>query len=101
MATVFIPSLLRDLTGGIQDVSVPGETVREIIDALEQTYPGLKDRLCDEGRIRPNIALVVDGLRSSQGLRTRVEASSEVHFVPAISGGTAVNCTALDGTSLN
>ena len=101
MATVFIPSLLRDLTGGIQDVNVPGETVREIIDALERTYPGLKDRLCDEGRIRPNIALVVDGLRSSQGLRTRVDVNSEVHFVPAISGGTAASCTALGGTSLN
>ncbi len=89
MATVFIPSLMRDLTGGIVEVNVPGTTVREIIDALEKTYPGIRDRLCDEGggRIRPNIALVVDGLRSAQGLRAAVSEESEIHFVPAISGG--------------
>lgn len=68
-------------------MNVPGGTLREVIDALERTYPGLKERLCDEDRIRPNIAVVVDGLRSAQGLRTRVTETSEVHFVPAISGG--------------
>ena len=87
MATIFIPSLLRDLTGGITETNVPGGTLREVIDALDRTYPGLKERLCDEDRIRPNIAVVVDGLRSAQGLRTRVNDTSEVHFVPAISGG--------------
>ena len=87
MATVFIPSLLRDLTGGITELEVPGATLREVIDALEQKYPGLRERLCDAERIRPNIAVVVDGRRSAQGLRTRLEQSSEVHFVPAISGG--------------
>jgi molybdopterin synthase sulfur carrier subunit len=87
MATVFIPSLLRDLTGGITELEVPGATLREVIDALEQKYPGLQERLCDADRIRPNIAVVVDGRRSAQGLRTRLEPTSEVHFVPAISGG--------------
>ena len=87
MATIFIPSLLRDLTGGITETNVPGRTLREVIDALDRTYPGLKERLCDEDRIRPNIAVVVDGLRSAQGLHTRVNDTSEVHFVPAISGG--------------
>jgi molybdopterin synthase sulfur carrier subunit len=87
MASVFIPSLLRDLTGGITEMSVPGGTLREVIDALELTYPGMKQRICDDYRIRPNIAVVVDGLRSAQGLRTRVTEKSEIHFVPAISGG--------------
>ena len=87
MAVVWIPSLMRDLTGGITDVNVPGETVREIVDNLERTYPGIKERLCEDDRIRPNVAVVIDGLRTSQGLRQRVSPTSEVHFVPAISGG--------------
>jgi molybdopterin converting factor small subunit len=87
MATVWIPSLLRDLTGGLSEISIAGETVRELIDQLEAQYPGMRERLCDEERIRPNIAVVVDGTRSRQGLRQRVGENSEVHFVPAISGG--------------
>ena len=90
MAVVYIPSLLRNLTGNIEKVNVPGKTVRDIIDTLEEMYPGIRDRLCDienGGRVRPNIALIVDGVRSANGLRTTVNPDSEVHFVPAIQGG--------------
>lgn len=87
MAKVWIPSLLRDMTGGLSEFDVPGETVREIIDRLDETHPGIKDRLCQDGQLRPNIAVVVDGVSNRQGVRARLEATSEVHFVPAISGG--------------
>ena len=90
MATVWIPSLLRNLTGGLAEVSASGSSVREVIDALEQKYPGIKARLLtDEGRLKPNIALVVDGVNSKQGLRHPISATSEVHFVPAMAGGNA------------
>ncbi len=87
MARVWIPSLLRDLTGGISEMTVPGQTIREVIDSLEARFPGLRERLCEQEHIRPNIAVVVDGIRSNQGLRERLDEDSEVHFVPAISGG--------------
>ena len=87
MALVWIPSLLRDLTGGEAQVTVPGETVQQLITSLEKTYPGLKARLCEEGQLRPNIAVVVDGQVSSQRMRHRLNKTSEVHFLPAISGG--------------
>jgi len=87
MAKVWIPSLLRDMTGGLSEFDVPGETVREIIDRLDDIHPGIKDRLCQDGRLRPNIAVVIDGVTSRQGLRAKLGDSSEVHFVPAISGG--------------
>lgn len=87
MARVWIPSLLRDLTGGISEMTVPGQTIREVIDSLEARFPGLRERLCEQEHIRPNIAVVVDGIRSNQGLRERLGEDSEVHFVPAISGG--------------
>jgi len=90
VAIVWIPSLLRSLTGGLSEVRASGATVREVIEALEQTHPGLKARLVGEdGRLKPNLALVVDGVNSKQGLRHPVDENTEVHFVPAMSGGRA------------
>jgi molybdopterin synthase sulfur carrier subunit len=87
MAVVWIPALLRDLTGGEAQVVVPGETVRQLIANLENAYPGIEERLCDEDRLRPNIAVVVDGQVSRQRMRHKLAETSEVHFLPAISGG--------------
>ncbi len=87
MAVVWIPALLRDLTNGEARATVPGETVRQVIANLEQAYPGIEARLCDEGRLRPSIAVVVDGKVSTQRMRHRLTEVSEVHFLPAISGG--------------
>ncbi len=87
MARVWIPALLRGMTGGQSEIEVAGETVGALIDQLEARYPGIRERLVEAGRLRPNIAVVVDGTRSRQGLRQPVSEQSEVHFVPAISGG--------------
>lgn len=87
MATVWIPALLRDLTGGRETLAVPGETVRQLIDNLDAAYPGMRERLCQDGRLRPGLAVVVDGEVSRQGLRRRLDEGSEVHFLPALSGG--------------
>jgi sulfur-carrier protein len=87
MPVVFIPALLRDLTNGEESIHLPGQTVREVVEQLEQRYPGIKERLYDGGHLRPGIAVVVDGVVSRQRLRHRLEEASEVHFLPAISGG--------------
>jgi molybdopterin synthase sulfur carrier subunit len=87
MARIWIPPLLRDLTGGQAEVDAPGATLRDVLDALEQAHPGLRDRLCADGRIRPSLAVVVDGAPSRQGLRQALTDASEVHFVPAVVGG--------------
>ena len=87
MPVVGIPSLLRDLTNGQKTVSVEGETVRQVIENLEQRFPGLQERLCDGDRLRPGIAVIVDGSTSALKLRQRVQTSSEIHFVISISGG--------------
>lgn len=50
MARVFIPVPLRELTAGQTEVEVQvepeGTTVRAVVDALEERYPGIKARLC-------------------------------------------------------
>jgi molybdopterin converting factor small subunit len=87
MAIVWIPSLLRDLTGGKGQVTVSGETVRQVIGNLDNIYPGVQNRLCEGDQLRPNISVVVDGRVSTQRMRHQLGENSEVHFLPAISGG--------------
>jgi molybdopterin synthase sulfur carrier subunit len=87
MATVWIPSLLRDLTAGQETVTIPGATVGQVIDALDRAYPGVKGRLCDAGGLRPGIAVAVDTAVARLGLLQPVGPQSEVHFLPAIGGG--------------
>jgi molybdopterin synthase sulfur carrier subunit len=84
---VWIPSQLRDLTNGQQSVSVAGDTVRTAIEHLETQFPGIKERLCDGDKIRPNISVLVDGHVTHLKIRERLKETSEVHFVVAISGG--------------
>jgi sulfur-carrier protein len=87
VAVVWIPSLLQSLTDGADKVVVSGATVGEIIDNLEACFPGVKDRLVDDGEIRPHIAVAIDGDVSPEGLEQDVRESSEIHFIPALSGG--------------
>ena len=78
---------MRDLTGGEERVSVPGETVGQVIDALDVAYPGIKRRLCQGDRLDPAIAVFVDGRIARLGLSEGVAEGSEVRFLPAVGGG--------------
>ena len=88
MAVVWVPALLRDLTGGQARVEAPGATVRQVIASLEAAYPGFRGRLCEGDDINPHFAVVVDGQVSRLRMLEPVREDSEVHFVPAIHGGT-------------
>tara|TARA_Y100000590_G_scaffold81751_1_gene91002 strand:- start:24890 stop:25180 length:291 start_codon:yes stop_codon:yes gene_type:complete len=87
MATVFIPSLMQKLTEGHQKVEISGANIREIVENLEQEYPGTKERLVDGYKIKPNISVAIDGEVSPLGILEKVKNDSEVHFLPAIGGG--------------
>ena len=87
MPTIFIPTPLRDITGGKTSVTVTASSVREAIQSLEAEFPGVKDRLCEGEKVRPNISVLVDGHVSHLKMRERLREESEVHFVIAISGG--------------
>jgi molybdopterin synthase sulfur carrier subunit len=87
MPVVWIPALLRDLTGGLDKVNVPGMTVREVIEHMDERYPGIMARLYEEDRLRPNLAVVIDGVVSQKRLRHPVTEDNEIHFLSVISGG--------------
>jgi molybdopterin synthase sulfur carrier subunit len=88
--TVRVPSALLSRTGNHRSVTVVGGTVREIIDALERDYPGLRFNVCHEtGEIRPyvNIFVQAENVRYLQGLDTPVRAGTTVHIVHSVAGG--------------
>ena len=87
MATVYIPTMLLPVTSGVKQVQVEASNVRQLINGLEEQFPGIKDRLVEDNEVRSNLAVSIDGEIARMGLLERVRENSEVHFVPAISGG--------------
>ena len=80
---------MRKLTDGEANITLSGATVREVIDNLESRYPGMKERLCEEGRLKPGIAVYINGLLTRGSILERVDTDAEIHFLPAIGGGMA------------
>jgi molybdopterin synthase sulfur carrier subunit len=80
---------MQYLTGGQQKVQVAGRTIRQVVDNLERTFPGLKAQLYDaeEDVVMPGMAVIVDGETSQLGLLEHVQEDSEIHFLPALGGG--------------
>ncbi len=78
---------MRSLSNNRDQLVVPGTTLREVVANLEQECPGIRERLFQDGKIKPGIAIAIDGVVNTKGLGVPVQADSEIHFVPAISGG--------------
>ena len=87
MATVWVPSLMRALTGGKESVTAPGETVGQVIAAMDDAYPGITGRLCQGDQLDPAIVAYVDGRIARLGLSEAVEEQSEIHFLSVVAGG--------------
>jgi molybdopterin converting factor small subunit len=87
MANVFIPALLRKLTGGKDRTQATGATLREVIDDLERQFPGFRERVVENGDLARSVAVSIDGEVITGGLSESVPPNGEVHFVPAIAGG--------------
>jgi len=87
MATVLLPrSLLALFPGAARRNEVDGPSVAALLEALDATVPGLRDRLVEAGpRLRPHINVFVDG--SPADLATPVGEAAVVHVLPAVSGG--------------
>ena len=86
---VRIPTPLRTLTGGKEEVPAAGKNVREVIDDLERNYPGIKERLCDDKGVRRfvNIYQNEEDIRFLDGLDTAIKDGDSISVVPAIAGG--------------
>lgn len=89
-ATVRIPTPLRPLAGGADEVAAAGGTVGEVLNALGAQHDGLLERILDaEGQLRNfvNVYLGEANIRSLDGLDSAVGEGSTIHIVPAVAGG--------------
>ena len=88
--SVRIPTVLRSYTGGAKEVVAQGETLAEVLDHLEQRYPGIKGRILDDqGSIRRFVNVYVgnDDVRFSDALATSTPDGAKVAVIPAVAGG--------------
>src|SRR2546427_13229891 len=88
--TVILPHVLRAKIGNLKSVTAAGSTIREIIDALDHDFPGLRFNVCHEtGELRPyvNIFLDREDIRYLQGLDTPVRTGANIHILQSVAGG--------------
>lgn len=87
---VRVPATLRALTAGESEVAVEGSTVAAVINNLEDSHPGFKERILDDaGELRRFVNLFVsdDDVRFLNGLATEVTKGETLSIVPAVAGG--------------
>jgi sulfur-carrier protein len=84
---VRIASPLRSYTGNASSVIADGTTVAELIDDLDDRYPGLAFRIVDEqGGLRPHMVVWI-GRERCRDLATTLDGIDEVVIMQALSGG--------------
>jgi molybdopterin synthase sulfur carrier subunit len=87
---VLIPTPLQKFTNNEAKIECEGGNIVELLDALEDRYPGIKSRLCDDsGELRRFINFYVNNedIRFLDGATTVLNDGDEVSIVPAVAGG--------------
>lgn len=87
---VRIPTPLRKITQGKDEVEAEGANVTEVLADLEKNYPGLKERICeDDGTLRRfvNLYLNDEDIRFKENMETALSDGDELSIIPAIAGG--------------
>jgi molybdopterin/thiamine biosynthesis adenylyltransferase/molybdopterin converting factor small subunit len=87
---VYIPTPFRRLTGNRTHIQASGANVAEVLENLDQTYPGFRSLLfneCNEVPAHINIYLNNREIHGLQGTATSVADGDELAVIPAIAGG--------------
>jgi sulfur-carrier protein len=87
--TLRIPTVLRRLTGGADELPAQGGTVGEIFAEVGREHQDFLSRITEGGEVRPFLNVFVNGddIRFAQGLQTPVKDGDEVSIIPSIAGG--------------
>jgi molybdopterin converting factor small subunit len=85
--SVLLPrALLALFPDAEREIEITARTVGDVIAALDERWPGMRDRLCDSTpRVRRHINVFVEGQRAA--LDTPVRSGTKVYILTAISGG--------------
>ena len=78
---VLVSSLCGRYTGGVKEFEIEATTLRGVIKALEQRFPGLGEHLEEETTV------AIDGEIYEVGYSYPLRPGCEVFFIPKIEGG--------------
>ena len=87
---VILPRPLRSHAGGVSQLDVESDTVAQVLQVLEETYPGLSPHLrSEDGTLLPKVNLYVNDehVRYLQGVQTVLQDGDQVYIVPLVMGG--------------
>jgi len=90
MPKVHVPSALRLYTRNLSSIHIPGNTIRDILVALQESCPGVQRHVFHEdGNLRGfvNIYVNEENIRTLAGAETRVDEKDEISIVPSVAGG--------------
>jgi molybdopterin/thiamine biosynthesis adenylyltransferase/molybdopterin converting factor small subunit len=88
--SVYIPTPFRRLTGNRTRVEAGGDTVGEVLQHVNEAFPGFAEMLYDDQRAIPahiNVYVNNREIHTLQGEATPVADGDEVAVIPAIAGG--------------
>lgn len=96
---VEIPTILRTYTGGSKKVEAAPGTLQTVIGDLDANYPGLEDRLVDNGKLRQFVRIYLndEDVRFTGELETDVDDDDVLTILPAVAGGSIESLTAVLG----
>lgn len=81
MAHVTLIGNLRQLTGGVTEVTIVANNVRQLFNRLGEAFPELAPHLED------GLAVAIDGQIYQDALFQEIPPGAEVHILPQIAGG--------------
>jgi MoaD family protein len=86
---VRIPTILRNLTGDAKVVEGDGSTLGELFSDLDSKYPGIGERIVEDGKLRRfiNVYLNDEDVRFVGGLEAKLNDGDNVTVLPAVAGG--------------
>ena len=71
----------RRYTNGVKEFEIPAKTLRGVIKALDQLYPGLGEQLEEQTTV------AIDGELHEVGYTLAIRPGAEVFFIPKLEGG--------------
>ncbi|MBC78097.1 MAG: molybdopterin synthase sulfur carrier subunit [Chloroflexi bacterium] len=89
MANVKIPTPLRTLTNNETSVEITGDKVINIIENLNQKFPGVSEKIMENNELKHFVNIYINGedIRYLDSLNTKVDLNDEIAIVPAVAGG--------------
>lgn len=89
MAVVMVPSSLRRYTDQQRKLTVPGDTVEELLKTFSGSSAELQNHLFSGKALRKFVVVCKNGqdIRQLDGLLTPLGAADEIQIVASVAGG--------------